>query len=194
MEIVSAGFPALLHHRLAPPQIAACEGDGELVQAAQRGEVAALDALLDAHRERVLNLAFQILRDRDAAEDAAQEAFVRAFAKIGEFRGKARFSTWIYRVALNVCLEKRRQIKVEAAFDEEIAPSCDARVESKMALDVALQKLSQEWRVALVLREWHELSYEEMALVLGVPIGTVRSRLHHARAEFRRIWLHMEAE
>lgn len=187
-------LPPFSLHRIAPLKIAACEGDWELVQAARRGEIAALNELLDTHRERILNLAFQILRDRDAAEDAAQEAFVRAFSKLGDFRGESRFATWIYRVALNVCLEKKRQIKVEVSFEETFSPSFDSDIDSKMALDFALQKLPEPFRIALVLREWHQMSYEEMSLVLGVPVGTVRSRLHNARAEFRRIWLKMEAE
>lgn len=187
-------LPPFSLHRLAPPKIAACEGDWELVQAARRGEIAALNELLDTHRERILNLAFQILRDRDLAEDAAQEAFVRAFSRLGDFRGESRFATWIYRVALNVCLEKKRQIKVETTFEETFSPSFDTGVESRMALDFALQLLPENFRVALVLREWHEMSYDEMSLVLGVPVGTVRSRLHNARAEFRRIWQRMEAE
>ncbi|PQV64149.1 RNA polymerase, sigma subunit, ECF family [Abditibacterium utsteinense] len=187
-------LPRVALREIAQQKNAACEGDIELVRAAQRGEIAAFNELLDTHRERILNLAFQILRDRDGAEDAAQEAFVRAFSRLGDFRGEARFSTWIYRVALNVCLEKRRQLKVDVPFEPESAPSFDAAIESKMALDYALQKMTESGRVALVLREWHEMSYEEMALVLGVPVGTVRSRLHHARLEFRRIWQKMEAE
>ncbi|RYG72268.1 sigma-70 family RNA polymerase sigma factor [bacterium] len=170
------------------------DDEAQLVGRARGGEIGALDALMNAHRDRILNLAWQILRDHEAAEDAAQEAFVRAFSGLNSFRGASSFGTWMYRVALNVCLEKRRALKPESEpeNEESAAPSSDHDL--KMTLDWVLDQLPEPLRLSLILREWHGLSYEEMAVVCTVPLGTVRSRLHEARARFREIWLELERE
>jgi RNA polymerase sigma-70 factor (ECF subfamily) len=163
------------------------------LERARRGEVAALDALMNAHRGRILNLAFQILRDESDAEDAAQEAFLRAFHKLSSFREKSGFGTWLYRVALNVCLERKRaQRETEPLAPELPAPS--QAHDEHLALEWVLDQISEPLRLALILREWHGLSYDEMASALNIPVGTVRSRLNAARDEFRRLWTQMEAE
>lgn len=160
---------------------------------AKQGEVSALDALMNAHRGRILNLAFQILRDESEAEDAAQEAFVRAFGKLSSFRERSGFGTWLYRVALNVCLERKRAQRETDELSAEL-PAPPPAFDERLALEWALDQLSEPLRVALILREWHGLSYEEMASALNVPVGTVRSRLSAAREEFRQLWTQMEAE
>ena len=154
---------------------------------------------MNRHRARILNLAFQITRDRDLAEDCAQEAFVRAFSKLNLFRAQSSFATWLYRIALNVALEKTRgSLTIQSrSLDEQEelqgelkAPSTD--FDNRMAPEWALDQISSPLRIALILREWHGLTYEEIALVCEVPIGTVRSRLSAARDEFRRVWTQME--
>ena len=213
-----------------------------LVARARAGEIGALDELMNRHRARLLNLAFQITRDRESAEDCAQEAFVLAFSKLNGFRGQSSFGTWLYRIALNVALEKRRQsltirtdgnevgreigsvgksdvesgeraeheVRVQSAraLNGEMGPRARARngeaiedlpapprdLDQKMALEWALDQLSEPLRVALILREWHGLTYDEMASACQVPVGTIRSRLSAARAEFRRVWRAMEAD
>ena len=163
------------------------------LERARNGDVAALDALMNAHRARILNLCFQVLREESEAEDAAQDAFVQAFGNLNGFKSKSSFGTWMYRVALNVCLERKRARREwEPLPDEQPAP--DAKHDERLALEWALDQLSEPLRLALVLREWHGLSYDEMASALDVPIGTVRSRLSAAREEFRRIWTEMEAQ
>jgi RNA polymerase sigma-70 factor (ECF subfamily) len=166
-----------------------------LVQSALRGEVYALDELLNLHRAKILNLAFQILHDENLAHDAAQESFVKAFQSLPSFQGKSSFGTWLYRVALNICLEKKRGIKSEESLDcvLEIAGT-NHNFDQKIAVETVRDSISEPLRVALILREWHGLSYEEIAGATGVPVGTVRSRLNAARLEFRRLWLEMEAE
>lgn len=190
MELVFP-LPHLMAQREKPMQL---DDEAQLVGRARGGEIGALDALMNAHRDRILNLAWQILRDHEAAEDAAQEAFVRAFSGLNSFRGASSFGTWMYRVALNVCLEKRRALKPESEpeNEESAAPSSDHDL--KMTLDWVLDQLPEPLRLSLILREWHGLSYEEMAVVCTVPLGTVRSRLHEARARFREIWLELERE
>ena len=188
MELVLPLAPSI-----ARAQCGISDEEAVWLEAARRGEIAALDALMNAHRGRILNLAFQILRDECEAEDAAQETFVRAFSKLNSFRERSGFGTWLYRVALNVCLERRRAWRETEALSPEL-PAPASAFEERLALEWALDQLSEPHRIALILREWHGLSYEEMASALGVPLGTVRSRLSAAREEFRRLWTQMEAE
>ena len=177
----------------APPRAG---DEAHLIERARAGEIGALDELMNRHRARILNLAFQITRDRDLAEDCAQEAFVRAFSKLNMFRAQSSFATWLYRIALNVALEKTRQtltmreVGQESIEETIVAPTTD--FDNKMALEWALDQLSPTLRIALILREWHGLSYEEIASVCEVPLGTVRSRLSAARLEFQRVWTQME--
>lgn len=198
MQLVLPCAPPILSAR-----IASRDDEIQLVARARAGDVAALDELMNRHRARLLNLTFQITHDRDIAEDCAQEAFVRAFSKLHLFRAQSSFGTWLYRIALNVALEKQRQTPTIRQWNEtesngnengqELrAPSLN--LDEKLALEWALDQLSPTLRVALILREWHGLSYEEMASVCEVPVGTIRSRLNAARAEFRRVWTQMEAE
>lgn len=166
--------------------------EARLIERARVGEIGALDELMNRHRARILNLTFQITRDRDIAEDCAQEAFVRAFSKLNLFRAQSSFATWLYRIALNVALEKQRAPLLPVAeLDEQThAPPTD--FDNRLALEWALDQLSPTLRIALILREWHGLSYDEMASVCEVPVGTIRSRLSAARVEFQRIWTQME--
>lgn len=175
------------------PTISAAET--QLLQRAQNGEREAIAVLFGRHRDKICRLAFQILRENDAAEDAAQEILLRAFEKMPTFRGESEFSTWLYRVALNHCLEKKRVLERRAAlFEQQIEPSqpppenIAQRVENRLALEGALDALPETLRVTLILRQWHELSYDEIAAILNIPGGTVRSRLHEARRQFRLIW------
>jgi RNA polymerase sigma-70 factor (ECF subfamily) len=169
------------------------EEEQVLLARCRTGERAAFDALLHRHRERVLNLAFQLLRDRHAAEDVAQEVFVRAFSKIHEFRGEAALFTWLYQITLNECKARTRRAKPTLNFDDCESEGCagstpDTSAVEKIALERALDQLSPPLRIALVLRELHGLSYEEIARVLKLPVGTVRSRLHEARRQFQKVW------
>ena len=175
--------------------------EAELLRRARDGQREAIALLLGRNRERILNLAFAILRDREAAEDAAQEIFLRAFAKLPLFRGESEFSTWLYRLALNYCLEnKRLQTRRDdllhgfASQNEALAPSVASCAETRQLLEIALEELGEGQRVALILREWQGLSYEEIAQVLHLPVGTVRSRLHEARRRFQAKWLELGGE
>ncbi len=112
---------------IAPPLFAAqaptnANDEARLIERARAGEVGALDELMNRHRARILNLTFQITRDRDRdiAEDCAQEAFVRAFSKLNLFRAQLSFATWLYRIALNVALEKGRVIPLRAQLNRNL--------------------------------------------------------------------------
>lgn len=179
-----------------PARILQTASDAEtlLLRRARDGDREAIGLLLGRSQGKIFALAFQILHDREAAEDAAQEILLRAFGKMPQFRGESEFSTWLYRLALNYCLEHkrglaRRSALLEANFEAPApTPNHAQRLETRFALEAALDGLPDELRITLILREWHELSYDEIALILRVPLGTVRSRLHEARKRFQTIW------
>jgi RNA polymerase sigma-70 factor (ECF subfamily) len=183
--------------------------DQDLLEAFRRGDVAAFDGLVRRHEGRVHRLATRLLGDADAALDAAQEAFVKAWRALPRFQGQARFSTWVTRIVINQCrneLRRRRTVKhaQPASLDvagrdglEPVGASVPApgpdpwevargREVSK-ALEEALAGLDGEAREVVLLRDAEDLSYEEVAEILEVPVGTVRSRLHRARGELRRL-------
>ncbi len=168
--------------------------EAELLLRARNGDREAIALLFGRCRERIVALCFQVLRDRESAEDAAQEILLRAFDKMPQFRGQSEFSTWLYRLALNFCLERKRKTQRRTELSQRLsepevpAPDHAAQIETRLALERALDELDEPSRLVLILREWHELSYDEIAAVLHLPLGTVKSRLNSARREFRRIW------
>jgi RNA polymerase sigma-70 factor (ECF subfamily) len=173
-----------------------CEATEEARQIAlaQSGSDAAIDWLLARHRDRVVRLAAHILRRSGDAEDAAQEAFVRAFRSLHTFRGGGRFYTWLYQIVVRVCLDYRRLARwdSEVSIDNllEIAPATHAglnAVDSRVLVETLLDRISPPMRAALVLRELEGLEYEEIARVMQIPVGRVKWRLHVARAEFQRL-------
>ncbi|GBC94511.1 ECF RNA polymerase sigma-E factor [bacterium HR16] len=153
--------------------------------------------LLCRYRSPIVNLAYQLLGDRDEAEDVAQDTFVQAFLHLKRFRGQSSLFTWLYRIAVNACrmrLRKRRPLPLsdvhrpdETGFDEQAWML-------KQQVDEVLRRLPQPLREVLILREMHELSYEEIAQVLRIPVGTVRSRLFTARQRFAEMWKRTEGE
>jgi RNA polymerase sigma-70 factor (ECF subfamily) len=182
--------------------------DLDLVEAFRAGQGAAFDDLVRRHDARVLRVCHRILGDADAALDAAQETFVRAWRALRQFHGDSRFSTWLTRIAINQCrneLRRRRTVKHTQPLsldapaggtdgsprDAVRAPGPDPYEEARgrevsAALSVALAEIDDEAREVLLLRDAEDLSYEEIAEILEVPVGTVRSRLHRARNEVRR--------
>ena len=164
------------------------------VARAQSGDDSAIDGLLARYRQRVIRLAAHILRRPGDAEDAAQEAFVRAFRSLHTFRGKGRFYTWLYQIVVRVCLDMRRLARWNAELSLETIPDfalgsdlgLDA-VDSRLLVEALLDRIAPPVRAALVLRELEGLDYEEIALVMQDPVGRVRWRLHAARAEFRKL-------
>jgi RNA polymerase sigma-70 factor (ECF subfamily) len=165
--------------------------DAELARAAAAGDRAALERLLDRHADLVHTVCRRIVGDPDDALDATQEALVAVARGIGRFDGRSQFTTWLYRVATNAALDelrrrKRRPLPVEV-LPEPVRPiggsvvTTDA-VDARLVVDAALARLPVEFRVAVVLRDLCDLDYAEIADVLGVPPGTVRSRIARGRA------------
>ena len=166
-------------------------GDEELVRAARAGDTGALDTLLRRHHPRLLALCRRLTGDPTDAEDACQEALVALARGLGRFDGRSAFTTWAYRVTTNTCLDelrRRRRRPVPGLGPAEEAAAASAasdpsdRVAVRLDVDAALAAIPPDFRAAVVLRDLCQLSYEEIAAVLEVPVGTVRSRIARGRA------------
>jgi RNA polymerase sigma-70 factor (ECF subfamily) len=167
---------------------------------------------VERNRERAWRLALRILRNEEAAKDAVQEAFVKAYISLDRFEGRSRFSTWLHRLVVNQCIDMRRKEHAERRVDAEdgetlerfAASNADApetpepaaaalRGELREQLAEAIGELPDDARRTLILREVDGLSYAEIASALGVPKGTVMSRLHYARRRLRERLIEMGA-
>jgi RNA polymerase sigma-70 factor (ECF subfamily) len=160
------------------------------------GDAPAFEELVMTYQHRVFGVALRMLGNRAEAEDVAQEAFVRAHRALGAFRGDAKLSTWLYAITSRLCLnrlasgERRMARQGEDALLRlsDAGPRPDAALERReleTALGRAIAELPEDRRIVVVLRDIEGLSYEEIAQVLELELGTVRSRLHRARAELK---------
>jgi RNA polymerase sigma-70 factor (ECF subfamily) len=154
----------------------------------------AMSSLIARHRNRLVRTAANLLRDRYEAEDVAQEAFLKAFREIHRLREDKAFSGFLYRICVRLCMDRLRLKRAEPAEIEEVQPHEGLSVETRVVIEKILSQLPYDLRVTLVLREMEQLSYDEVAECMHVPIGTVRSRLHSARERFRKLWLEAIAE
>ena len=165
-------------------------GDEQLASAAAGGSRRALELLLDRHADRVHAVCRRIVLDPEDALDATQEALIALTRGLHRYDGRALFTTWLYRVATNAALDelRRRKRRPEPAeLDEErslgsAAGTVESAVAARLDVDAALATLTPEFRAAVVLRDLCDLDYAEIADVLDVPIGTVRSRIARGRA------------
>lgn len=174
---------------MSPDGHADGRSDDDLVAAGQQGDRAALDALLRRHYPRLLALSRRLTGDPSDADDACQEALVALVRGLPRFDRRSSFATWAYRVTTNTCLDelrRRRRRPLPQAPDDESpgrpGPDVGDRVAARADLDAALARLAPEFRAAVVLRDLCQLSYGEIADVLDVPVGTVRSRIARGRA------------
>jgi RNA polymerase sigma-70 factor (ECF subfamily) len=165
------------------------DSDAALIERYLRGDVGAFNDLMRAHEDRVFAICLRMLRDRQAALDATQETFVTVFRKVDRFAGHSAFSTWLYRVAVNTCYDQARRTRRTAAepLPEEGGPA-DHRTaadlnsaELRPDLEAALAALPVEFRAAVVLCDAEGLALQTAAEILGVPVGTVKSRVFRAR-------------
>lgn len=172
--------------------------DAQLIERYQAGDVSVAEALVRGHQVPVFRLALSILDDPAEAEEAAQEALVAALKALGAFRGDSAFSTWLYRITVNVCrgrLRRRRsRERLQAALVQlfqlgrEAAPLPEeqvARREREAALWEAIRALDEKHRLPLVLHYYHDLPTAEIGRILEVSEGTIHSRLHTARQRVR---------
>jgi RNA polymerase sigma-70 factor (ECF subfamily) len=171
------------------------EGDAELVARACEGDEAAFEQLVLRHQRYVFNLAYRVLGDYAEAEDMTQEAFVRVWRGLSGFRGQAQFTTWLYRIVHNLCLNRlpglRRELLQTEPLEEVLAdpgPSLtdlfDTR-ERLAFLHAQLNRLPEKYRLVLTLRYLQHLSYAEVAAALDMPMGTVKTHIHRARRLLR---------
>ena len=175
--------------------------DEELIRQCRAGRPAAFGTLVERHQDRLYAALLKMFGSADAAREAVQDAFVLAYQKLDGFGGRSQFSTWLYRIAVNAALSrKRRQKRQPAPLDgfggregvepTDHHPAADpARpmelAETQDLVRRALAGLSEEFRTVLVLKEIDGFRYEEIAEIVDIPIGTVRSRIHRAREELR---------
>ena len=168
----------------------------------------AFNELVRAHERRVFGLVFRMVGNCEEAEDLAQEVFVRVFEAIDQFRGDARLSTWIYRIAVNLCknrskyLSRRhsnKQDDIEALGDRSPMTAAKGTTAGSIerpddllvgkqverVVQEAIDSLEPEFKEALILRDVEDLSYEEIAQITGLPDGTVKSRIHRARTQLK---------
>ncbi len=156
---------------------------------AQAGDQGAFDELVRRHRDRVWAVVLRLLRDPDEAEDVLQETFVAAYRGLRRFDGRARFSTWLYRIATNAAFDALARRRTARSLDEEGAPEPASPVDpfeqagQRRALEAALADLSADFRAAVLLCDVAGLGTGEAAAVLGLPEGTVKSRVFRARAQ-----------
>jgi RNA polymerase sigma-70 factor, ECF subfamily len=173
--------------------------DDLLVRQGQVGDLAAFEELVARHRDKVYARAYSILRNEDDALDASQEAWVKTWQRLAQFHGDSTFATWITRIVINLCLDhlrkqkRRRSESIEQMEDDAggverqmpavvINPTEGLeRTELRQRIDQALAQMTGEHRTALILHEFEELEYKEIAQRMGCSIGTVMSRLFYAR-------------
>jgi RNA polymerase sigma-70 factor, ECF subfamily len=174
--------------------------DQSLIEACRAGRVEAFGALVRRYQDRLYPTLLRLTGCAEDAHDLLQDAFLRAFEKLGRFHGDSSFYTWIYRIAVNLALSDRRRRRCTRRLPEgpegmAIDPPDDPgqsdpslpleRAERDDRVQEALNALAPDHRAVVVLKDLDGLRYEEIAAVLGVPVGTVRSRLHRARGELR---------
>ena len=188
-----------------PTEPDAADDERDLIARSQAGDAAAFDELVTRNRTRVYSMIYQMVRNEEDAWDLAQDAFLKAWRNLRAFRGQSQFFTWLYRIVMNVTIDwlRRKQVQGEVEFDDtvglqhiepasattprgELAPVArlsDKEIRSR--IDAAIERLSPEHREVIVLREIENLEYTEIATHIGIPLGSVMSRLFYARKKLQ---------
>lgn len=181
--------------------------DEDLILAVQAGDKRAFDELVGRFKMRLYNFVLRMVADPDLAEEITQDAFVRAYINADKYRTIAKFSTWLYTIAINLVRNHARRAKrspisrmpligkgedkveMEAPDLGDLQDVDLERREQRRFIEEIMVKIPAHYREPFVLREVHDLSYEEIAAATGLKLGTVRSRINRARAHFRKQWL-----
>jgi len=171
----------------------------KLIERASGGDAAAFNRLLEAHERRMYAVALRMCGNREDAQDCLQEAMLRVYRAMGSFKGQSSFSTWVYRITMNTCLDELRKKKnkqatsLDSLLDTGWSPSDDSSAperhavqnEVRKCLHDAIRELPEDMRSAVVLRDIHGLSYEEIAQSLDINVGTIKSRISRGRGKLR---------
>jgi RNA polymerase sigma-70 factor (ECF subfamily) len=186
--------------------------DEELVEGAKKGDMSAFEELVARHRDKIYARAFSMMRNEDEAIDLSQEAWVKSWQRLKQFQGESSFGTWMTRIVINLCLDhlrrrKRQRTESIEELDEESGgverqmPVVTAnpterleRAELRKRIDEALNLLSYEHRTVLVLHEFEEMEYKEIARTMECSIGTVMSRLFYARRKMAALLANLKTE
>lgn len=182
------------------------ENEKSLLERAKTGDVKAFEMLVEAYQRKIYNIALRMIGNSDDAYDLAQEVLIRIYKSIGSFKEQSSFSTWVYRITTNVCLDeiRKRKNKWTVSLDEDIRlddseikreiesddPKPDEmteKAELKKTITEAINKLNEEHRIVIVLRDIHGFSYEDIAKIVKCPEGTVKSRINRARQALKSI-------
>lgn len=188
MTVTPASFTASRDLELLPTEVAL------RVLSARGGDAEAILELLRLFRPPLVRLLTGITTDAALAEDVAQEAFLQAFRSLAQLRDPGAFYPWVRRLATRLALRSLRRRPDNSGDADPPGSGVDParQVETRIAVQHVLGQLPAELRAVLVLREMEQLDYQEIADALGVPLGTVRSRLHVARVRFRDMWIALE--
>jgi len=186
--------------------------DEKLVRRSQRGDMVAFEELVARHRDKIYARAFSMMRNEEEAVDLSQEAWVKGWQRLKQFQGESSFVTWMTRIVINLCLDQLRKQKRQRAesiehLDEELGgverqmPTVTInptegleRSELRARIDRALNLLSHEHRTVLILHEFEDLEYKEIAKRMGCSIGTVMSRLFYARRKMANLMMSYKRE
>ena len=180
--------------------------ESRLIKRAQDGDNKAFEVLIEAHFKNIYNIAYRIAGNPDDASDMTQEVMIKLFRNIGSFGGNSKFSTWVYRVATNTCLDELKKIRRHSTYSinseidtgegeflyevEDTSPTPDLKVEQgelSNMVATAINSLSLEHKAIITLRDIQDFSYEEIANILNLSEGTVKSRLSRARMQLKKI-------
>ncbi|MBA2876271.1 RNA polymerase sigma factor SigW [Thermaerobacillus caldiproteolyticus] len=174
------------------------------IKAIKKGDQNAYAEIVELYKDKVYRLCYRMLGNRHEAEDAAQEAFVRAYINIHTYNTNMKFSSWLYRIATNLSIDKIRKKKPSVYLDEEVSgtegltvysqlPSTEASPEETLeslelqeTVQKAIEKLPEKYRSVIVLKYIEDLSLQEISEILDIPIGTVKTRIHRGREALRK--------
>ncbi|MDP1421777.1 RNA polymerase sigma factor SigW [Peribacillus simplex] len=181
----------------------------ERINQVLKGDHNAFGEIVEIYKDKVFQICFRMLGNRQEAEDLAQEAFVRAYVNIRSFNIQMKFSTWLYRIATNLCIDRLRKKKPDYYLDAEVAGTEGLNMYSQIASDMAkpeeeveslelqetiqaeIMKLPDKYRSVIVLKYIEELSLKEISEILDLPVGTVKTRIHRGREALRKQLRHL---
>lgn len=176
-------------------------GDDVLIMKAARGDSWAFEQLMNKHEAKMYSVALRMCGNCEDAQDCLQETMLRIYRSLDKFKGQSAFSTWAYRITMNTCLDelRRRKARPSTSFDSLLESGWDPAAETdtpedaavsneqKRLVKEAIDALPEDMRAPIVLREMHDMSYEEISDILSVNVGTVKSRISRGRERLRQI-------